>query len=82
MRRFLERTLGLLIGLALLAAALVFTSLIIAFAAAFAIVIGAWFWWRTRELRRGAAKQGSVVVEGEYREEREEREVRRLDDPR
>lgn len=82
MLRFLERALGLLIGLALLAAALVFTSIILALAAAFAIVIGGWLWWRTRELRRRAREAAPVVVEGEYREEREEREPRRLDDSR
>jgi hypothetical protein len=82
MRRFLERTLGLLIGLALLAAALVFTSIVLALAAAFAIVIGGWLWWRTRELRRRASREGGVTIEGEYREQREEREARRLDEPR
>ncbi|MBI1942312.1 MAG: hypothetical protein HYS35_01500 [Betaproteobacteria bacterium] len=79
MLRFLERTLGLLVGLVLLAAALVFTSIVLALVAAFAIVIGAWLWWRTRELRRHAAREGGVTIEGEYREERE---LRRPDDPR
>lgn len=82
MLRFVERALGLLIGLALLAAALVFASIILALAAAFAIVIGGWLWWRTRELRRRAREAAPVVVEGEYREYREEREVKRLDEPR
>ncbi|MEW6687663.1 MAG: hypothetical protein AB1452_01100 [Pseudomonadota bacterium] len=82
MLKFLERALGLLIGLALLAAALVFTSIFLALVAAFAIVIGAWLWWRTRGLRRQAAREGGVTIEGEYREQREEREVKRLDEPR
>ncbi len=80
MARLLQRALGLLVGLLLLAAALIWASIILAVAAALAIVIGAWLWWRTRELRRREAQEGPVVVEGEYREEREV--SRRLDDRR
>jgi hypothetical protein len=75
----LQRTLGFLLGLALLAAALLYASLILAVAAALAMVIGAWLWWHARKLRRGAGEGGSVVIEGEYRVERESR---RLDGPR
>lgn len=82
MGRFLERALGLIVGLLLLVAALVFASIVLALVAAFAIVIGAWLWWRTRGLRRRAAREDGVTIEGEYREQREEREVRRLDEPR
>ncbi len=78
MRRFLERTLGLLVGLALAVAAVIWASIVLALAAAFAIVIGAWLWWRARGLRRRAAAGESVVIEGEYREERGE--TRRLED--
>ncbi|HTQ76564.1 MAG TPA: hypothetical protein VMI15_00935 [Burkholderiales bacterium] len=77
--RLLQRALGFVAAIVLLAAALVYASLILAIAAALAIVIGTWLWWRSRELRRqvrGAAERGEgVVVEGEYRIERE-----RLDD--
>jgi hypothetical protein len=43
-------------------------------------VVGAWFWWRTRDLRKRAAESRGVTIEGEYREEREV--SRRLDDRR
>ena len=70
---------GLAIGLILLAFALVFTSFLLAVFAALAMVLGAWFWWRTRHLRRRTREAKGVTIEGEYREERD---VRRLDEPR
>jgi hypothetical protein len=78
MRTLLQRALGLIVGLALAAAAIIWASLILALAAAFALVIGAWLWWRTRELRRRAEADRPAVVEGEYREV----DVSRLDDRR
>lgn len=67
----LRRAAGFLLGLALLAVALVFASVLFALAAALALLLGGWFWWRTRALRSRAAQQGSVVIEGQYRVERE-----------
>ena len=75
----LQRVAGVLVGLILLAAALVYASILLALAAAFAIVIGAWVWWRTRALRREAREDRAVVIEGEYRIESE---TERLDPPR
>ena len=77
--RLLQQALGLLVGLVLLALALVFASILLAVVAVLALVLGAWFWWRTRDLRKRAREAQGVTIEGEYREERE---VRRLDESR
>ena len=74
---FLQRILGAALGVALFVAAFIFTSVILAVAASVALVVWAWLWWRTRALRRAAREEGSAVIEGEYRVERE---TRRLDD--
>jgi len=74
---FLQRVLGALLGIALFVAAFIFTSVILAVMAVLALVIWGWLWWRTRELRRAAGDRENVVIEGEYRVERE---TRRLDD--
>ncbi len=71
-----RRLAGVVAGLVLFVLALVFASVILALAAAIALVLGAWLWWRTRELRRAAGRAGGTVIEGEYRVERE---TRRLD---
>ena len=75
----LQRAAGIVAGLVLLAAALMFASVLLALAAAFAIVIGAWLWWRTRALRREARENQPAVIEGEYRIEQE---TARLDESR
>ena len=78
MMNFVQRFLGFVLALALTAAALVFASVMLAFAAAVALVLGGWLWWRTRDVRRelrrrdleaGAAAERSegAVIEGEYR---------------
>ena len=74
---FLQRLGGVLIAIVLVIAALIFASVILAVAAAIAIVVGGWLWWRTRdvrrELRRRDAGAGEMeraegaVIEGEYR---------------
>lgn len=85
----LQRVVGAVVGVVLLVLALVFASVILAVAAAAALVVGAWLWWRGRNLPRpgsgarpgdGRGKgrdDGGTVIEGEYRVERE---VRRIDD--
>lgn len=76
----LQRVAGALLGVVLFVLALVFASVILAVAAAIALVVGAWLWWRTRNLPRpgsGGSHSGGTVIEGEYRVERE---TRRLDD--
>lgn len=64
----LQRLAGAALGLLLFAAALVFASVILAIVAALALMVWAWVWWRSRNLPQRAK---SVVVEGEYRVERE-----------
>lgn len=76
-QNLLQRMLGAVLGVALFIAAFIFTSVILAVAASVALVVWAWLWWRTRALRRAAREEGNVVIEGEYRVERE---TRRLDD--
>ena len=68
---------GALLGLVLFAAALIFTSFILAIAGGIALGVWVWLWWKTRGLRREAAKAEASVIEGEYRVERE---TRRIDD--
>lgn len=79
MMMFVQRFLGFVLALALTAAALVFASVILAFAAAIALVLGGWLWWRTRQLRRDLERSSGTVIEGEYRVERE---TRRIDERR
>jgi len=73
----LQRILGAVLGIALFIAALIFASVILAVAAALALLIWGWLWWRTRAIRRAAREGESVIIEGEYRVERE---ARRLED--
>jgi predicted tellurium resistance membrane protein TerC len=75
---FLQRLGGVLIAVVLTIAALIFASVILAVAAAIAIVVGGWLWWRTRDVRRELRRRDlegtadveraeSAVIEGEYR---------------
>lgn len=79
----LTRIIGALLGIALFIAAFIFTSVILAVAAVLAMIVWGWLMWRTRHLRRDmerAAKEGEgVVIEGEYRVERETRSIRDRD---
>ena len=59
----IARILSALAGLAFIALTLVFVSLIVATAVAAGLIAGAWLWWRGR----GAHRQQSQVIEGEYR---------------
>ena len=69
----LQRLAGAVLGVALFAAALIFTSVILAIAAVVALGAWAWLWWRTRHLRREAQRSQGAVVEGEFRVEPEAR---------
>lgn len=77
----LQRVAGALIGIALFIAAFVFASVIFAVAAVLALIIWGWLMWRTRGLRReleraqGAERADGTVIEGEYRVEREVRQI-------
>ena len=65
---FLKRLLVTVLTLGLFVVALVFASIFLAMAVGAAIVIGGWLWWRTRALRREAARNAPNIVEGEFRE--------------
>lgn len=67
----LQRIVGVVLGILLFVAAFVFASFLLAAVAAFALVIWGWLWWRTRKLRRDLEREGNVVIDGEYRIERE-----------
>ena len=69
-QNLLQRILGAALGVALFIAAFIFASVILAIAASVALVVWAWLWWRTRELRRAAREERTAVIEGEYRVER------------
>lgn len=71
----LRRAAGFLLGLVLLAVAIVFASVLLALAAVLALLLGGWFWWRTRALRSQAAQRRSLVIEGQYRVEREDKRL-------
>ena len=74
----LQRFAGAVLGLLLLAAALVFASVILAIVAALALMVWACVWWRTRNLpQRGKG----VVIEGEYRVENETVRLDSQEDP-
>ncbi|MBL8540572.1 MAG: hypothetical protein JNK68_09385 [Betaproteobacteria bacterium] len=55
------------IGAMLLAAALMVSAVVFAIALAAAVVLGAYFWWKTRALRRRMRERppGGHVIEGE-----------------
>lgn len=67
----LQRVAGAVLGVLLFAAAFVFASIVLALAAVVALAIWGWLWWRTRNLRRASPASEGVVIEGEYRVERE-----------
>jgi hypothetical protein len=75
----LLRVLGVMLGIAMFVAAFIFASVILAIVVAAALVIWGWVWWRTRDIRRAMREGDSVVIEGEYRVERD---AGRLDDDR
>lgn len=76
---FLQRAIGLVVGIALLIAAFIFASVIFAVAAILALIIWGWLMWRTRHLRREMERGDGSVIEGEFRVERE---VRGIDEER
>jgi hypothetical protein len=70
---FLQRLVAIIVALGMVAAALVFASIVVAIMLGAAAVIGTWLWWRTRALRREVARTAPSVVEGEFREVPESR---------
>jgi len=72
----LQRIVGAALGVVLFVLAFIFTSVVLAAAGGIALGVWAWLAWKTRGMRRQAARAQGSVIEGEYRVERE---VRRLD---
>jgi len=74
----LQRIAGIAIGLVLFVLAFIFASVILAVAGGIALGVWAWLAWKTRGVRREAARarpgEGSVI-EGEYKVERETRRI-------
>jgi len=69
------RILGFAVGVVLFALALVFASVLALVAGVAVIVLWVYLYWRMRMLRRQAphpARPGAMVIEGEYRVERDE----------
>jgi hypothetical protein len=60
----IQRVVGVVLGLLFLAAVFVFTSLILGVLLAAGLVLWVWLWWRGRSL----PKQGTVIIEGEFRD--------------
>ncbi len=70
------RILGFALGIILFALALVFASVLALVAGVVVIVFWIYLWWRVRQLQKEAAKQpGAVVIEGDYRIERDDPSV-------
>ena len=71
----IQRIAGIALGLVLFVLAFIFASVILAVAGGIALGVWAWLAWKTRGLRRTAAKGDGPVIEGEYRVERETRRI-------
>jgi hypothetical protein len=65
--KILQRILAFIVGLALLVAAFVFASLLLAVMAVVGLVAWAWLTWRMRKAGIKPAAQGAII-EGEFRE--------------
>jgi hypothetical protein len=75
----IQRFVGVLLGLAFLAAVLVFASLALGVLLAVGLIVWGWLWWRTRSLRRAPGR--GVVIEGEYRDVTRSERIERRDRP-
>jgi hypothetical protein len=63
---FIQRVVGVLLGLLFLVAVFVFASLALGILVAVGLVVWGWLWWRTRG--KLGPRPGGAVVEGEYRD--------------
>jgi hypothetical protein len=61
----IQRILAAVLGLALLAVVLIFTSIVLAIGLAAALLLGGWMWWRGRG--RVVSTRRGRVIEGESR---------------
>jgi hypothetical protein len=73
------RILGFALGVVLFAIALVFASVLALIAGVVVIVLWIYLYWRLRALRKEAASGGgpggTVVIEGDYRVERDDQAI-------
>jgi uncharacterized protein (DUF58 family) len=75
----IQRFVGVLLGVAFLAAVLVFASLALGVLLAVGLIVWGWLWWRTRSLRRAPGR--GVVIEGEYRDVTPTQRIERRERP-
>ncbi len=64
----IQRVVGVVLGLLLLAAAFVFASLALGILIAAGLVVWGWLWWRNRSRLPVDRGGGGAVVEGEFRD--------------
>ncbi len=62
---WLNRVLSYIATLALLCFALMFSFVVFAILAVLGVVVGAWFWWKTRALRRELERAGQTWQESQ-----------------
>ena len=65
----IQRVLSAILGVLFLVAVFVFTSILVAIALTAGLVLAGWIWWRSRGR---VPKQRGHVIEGEYREVRDQ----------
>ena len=65
----IQRVLSAILGVLFVVAVFVFTSILVAIALAAGLVLAGWIWWRSRGR---VPKQRGQVIEGEYREVRDQ----------
>ncbi len=75
----IQRLVGVVLGLAFLAAVLVFASLALGVLLAVGLVVWGWLWWRSRSLPTRGAR--GTVIEGEFRDVTETQRLEGNDKP-
>jgi Flp pilus assembly protein TadB len=65
----IQRVLSAILAVLFVVAVFVFTSILVAIALAAGLVLAGWIWWRSRGR---VPKQRGQVIEGEYREVRDQ----------
>jgi uncharacterized membrane protein YfcA len=72
----IARIFGFAVGVVLFAIALIFASVLALVAGVVVIVVWIYLYWRLRKLQKEAAKRpGAVVIEGDYRIERDDQAI-------
>jgi len=72
----IARIFGFAVGVVLFAIALVFASVLALVAGVVVIVVWIYLYWRLRKLQKEAASRpGTVVIEGDYRVERDDQAI-------